>query len=522
MTFPRWCQTVCKRSPHARFSDANAQIYLTQALLHRDFGVRIELTSDRLCPPVPNRLNYILWLQDIVAASRNDNPSLSYIPALGDTPALASDTTNTSAHLAQNQPILGIDIGTGASAIYPLLGCATDARWAFVATELDPLSIRLARENISRNGLDKPFNSLPKLDNDMHSHVEDSHPRVEIIQASGSGPLLLPLATHPNRHFAFTMCNPPFYASAAEIAASAAGKARPAAGARRVGVRQASRVSSSRTTPEPTGKVGIDVDVEMDAPTALAGAPVEMVTPGGESAFVARMIAESVQYSERCGWYTSMLGKLASVAEVVRVLKQYESLARVSSQALSSVLPLRNEMTQPLLGWSAFETNFDEQMEATIRRVCAALPGVAIQANAQSASLTIFAASNTWSRAARRKAQRGDSEVNGGGSAAPALVVRVWWTSSEEESPSTHADSMDCEDSSSIIEDAAAEYGVQAHVVQSMPWTLMGLRAERECIQAPLHEHRPPALHIRWLLGRDRALFETFWSHLARKVDGSA
>jgi 23S rRNA A1618 N6-methylase RlmF len=50
-------------------------------------------------------------------------------------------------------PVVIVCLGTGASAIYPLLGCRLQADWTFTATELDPTSATLAEENIRTNGL---------------------------------------------------------------------------------------------------------------------------------------------------------------------------------------------------------------------------------------------------------------------------------------------------------------------------------------------------------------------------------
>lgn len=79
------------------------------------------------------------------------------------------------------------------------------------------------------------------------------------------------------------MCNPPFYASQEELTQSAEAK-----------------------TQKPS--------------QTCTGADVEMVTSGGEVAFVTRMISESMQLRNEVQWYTSMLGKLSSVTTLVETL----------------------------------------------------------------------------------------------------------------------------------------------------------------------------------------------------------
>jgi 23S rRNA (adenine1618-N6)-methyltransferase len=85
----------------------------------------------------------------------------------------------------------------------------------------------------------------------------------------------------------FVMMNPPFYASEAEMLESAKTKQRP-------------------------------------PNSACTGAAVEMICPGGEVAFVKRLIEQSAEpeAKEKVQWFTSMLGKLASVGLVVEALKE--------------------------------------------------------------------------------------------------------------------------------------------------------------------------------------------------------
>ena len=47
-----------------------------------------------------------------------------------------------------------------------------------------------------------------------------------------------------------------------------------------------------------------------------------MVTAGGEVAFVTRIIEESNVLKNRVQWYTSMLGKLSSVPDIIEQLKK--------------------------------------------------------------------------------------------------------------------------------------------------------------------------------------------------------
>ncbi len=88
------------------FSNPKAVKVLNKALLktyyHIDFW---SIPANYLCPPIPGRADYIHYIADLLAASNN-----------GTIPTESS--------------ILGLDIGTGANLIYPILGNAI-YNWSF-------------------------------------------------------------------------------------------------------------------------------------------------------------------------------------------------------------------------------------------------------------------------------------------------------------------------------------------------------------------------------------------------------
>ena len=51
------------------WSDPQATAALCRTLMLHDFGVKLELPADRLCPTVPSRLNYLLVIEDLLALS---------------------------------------------------------------------------------------------------------------------------------------------------------------------------------------------------------------------------------------------------------------------------------------------------------------------------------------------------------------------------------------------------------------------------------------------------------------------
>jgi len=110
------------------FSDPAALACLASTLFKKDFGLVVEVPPTGLIPTLPSRLNYLLWVEDL----------LSTLPK----------QINESA----DQEVRGLDIGTGATAVYPLLA-TKHLGWSMVGTEASLESLATAKANVARNDL---------------------------------------------------------------------------------------------------------------------------------------------------------------------------------------------------------------------------------------------------------------------------------------------------------------------------------------------------------------------------------
>jgi 23S rRNA A1618 N6-methylase RlmF len=144
-----------------------------------------------LCPPLANRLNYLHWVEDLLALGTNPR-----------------------------QSVRGIDIGTGASCIYPLLGTSLHKNWSFLATEIDQASAASANANVERNlGLQDRIHVLlvsgPTAATVLGVNILNEAASFRKC-TSTSG-----MVAHSDeqeqdtqeQEYDFCMCNPPFFAS---------------------------------------------------------------------------------------------------------------------------------------------------------------------------------------------------------------------------------------------------------------------------------------------------------------------
>ncbi|MDG1041201.1 MAG: 23S rRNA (adenine(1618)-N(6))-methyltransferase RlmF [Polaribacter sp.] len=207
------------------FSDPKAVKELNRSLLLADYQIKTwEFPDENLCPPIPGRVDYIHYLKDL---------------------------------LKDEKDISVLDIGTGATCIYPLLGVAV-YDWTFVGTDIDLDSLDSAQDIIDDNDLDAKIK--------LRQQFDENNILTGVIESDDV--------------FTATMCNPPFYKSAEE-----------ARGANRRKTR----------------------NLGTNTVRNFAGNNNELWYVGGEKAFLHNYLYQSSLYKKQAIWFTSLVSKKENI-----------------------------------------------------------------------------------------------------------------------------------------------------------------------------------------------------------------
>jgi len=222
------------------FGNPKAVKELNRALLKTHYGITYwEFPDANLCPPIPGRVEYIHLLNDLL-----------------NTSGLHNDLTI-------------LDIGTGATCIYPLLGHATYG-WQFLASEIDKHALKNAQAIIDRNKLNDAI-SLRFQENPQH---------------------ILTGILNPSEHVSATMCNPPFYRNEVEA--------------------NTNTLLKQKGLKKQTDTVARN----------FSGTAKELWYPGGEKAFVHNYLYQSSLLKTNCLWYTCLVSKTQHVLSMETSLKK--------------------------------------------------------------------------------------------------------------------------------------------------------------------------------------------------------
>ncbi|MFD0977284.1 23S rRNA (adenine(1618)-N(6))-methyltransferase RlmF [Salinimicrobium gaetbulicola] len=229
------------------FSSPIAVKLLNQGLLKHYYGINNwDFPDENLCPPIPGRADYLHYMADLLSE-------------------------NNAGKIEKGSQIFGLDVGVGATCIYPIIG-VTEYDWNFIASDIDPKSIASAEKIINSNPSlkDKVDCRLQKDPSAIFKGIIDKKDKID-----------------------FTICNPPFHAS----------------------IEEAQRGSRRKTR----NLLGKKVN---EAKLNFSGAENELIYDGGEYQFIKNMIRESEEFAKSCFWFSTLVSKQSNLKGIYKLLEK--------------------------------------------------------------------------------------------------------------------------------------------------------------------------------------------------------
>ncbi|WP_316793413.1 23S rRNA (adenine(1618)-N(6))-methyltransferase RlmF [Pedobacter frigoris] len=263
------------------FSDPAAVKMLNRALLKCFYSIdHWDIPEGYLCPPIPGRADYIHYLADLLAQS------------------------NAGA-IPRGKSIKGLDIGMGANSVYPIIG-HQEYGWSFLGSEVDKRAVKAIQAIVSAN---------PQLTN-----------AITCRQQSNPGHIFSGIVK-PGEIYDFTLCNPPFHASAEEALAG---------------------------TKRKLQNLGKQKAVTLN----FGGQNKELWCDGGEVGFIRKMIAESSRIKDQCFWFTTLVSKSSNLPFI------FNALQRVNPYEVKQVEMAQGQKISRFVAWTFLSPEKQQQWAA--------------------------------------------------------------------------------------------------------------------------------------------------------------
>lgn len=191
-----------------------------------------------------------------------------YIHYLAD---LLAEVNNDT--IPKGRSVRILDIGVGANCIYPIVG-TKEYGWRFVGTEADSTAFKAAK-------------GIAAFNSNLKKNVD--------IRLQKYPDFIFEGVLRPNEFFDAVICNPPFYSSQEDADDHALSK-----------IRNLKKVN------------------EADKDLNFGGQKHELITKGGEYAFISKMISESSKMPTKCFWYTTLVSKGSILSGLYKQLKDHK------------------------------------------------------------------------------------------------------------------------------------------------------------------------------------------------------
>ena len=223
------------------FTNASVVKQLNKTLLNSYYTINWDLPDSNLCPPIPGRADYIHTIAEFIESKG-----------------------------LQHEKLCCLDIGTGASLIYPIIGIC-EYGWNFIASDINKKSIQWAKRIQSTND--------PRLKN------------IDLRQQKNSNYIFRNLLRHTD-FVDVVVCNPPFYTSKEEAV--------------QTNLRKVTQLGNEDTTTK----------------FNFSGQSNELWCEGGELHFIAKMIDESQMFKKQIRYCSSLVSKKENLEKLVAILIQ--------------------------------------------------------------------------------------------------------------------------------------------------------------------------------------------------------